>query len=86
MKSENIQIVKSLALYISPSVGFGFTATNFDRAGLTIPFSVKGKLIIQDRWLVFFQPLGFDIMPLFGNNNSQVSVQYEMLFGGGITF
>jgi hypothetical protein len=90
----DIQIVDGLGLYLSPSGGFGFAHASVDcPAGYTCPsyngftfqFAFEGKLVLGDRGLVFFRPIGFDIMGL-ANGDMEVGARYELFFGGGVIF
>lgn len=90
----DIQIVDGLGLYLSPSAGFGFAHASVDcpagwncasANGFTLQFAFEGKLVLGDRGLVFFRPMGFDIMGL-ANGDMEVGARYELFFGGGVIF
>jgi hypothetical protein len=43
--------------------------------------AVEAKMLINDRGLIFFRPMSFDMQ--FG---SVVAARYDIVFGGGATF
>ena len=77
----DIPIIEGIGLYLSPSMLLGLGLVE-GTAGVTIQPAFRGKLILGDRGMVFFQPFGFDIWA----NGDAVGVRYEILFGGGVTF
>jgi hypothetical protein len=83
----DIRIVRGLGLYLAPSVGFEYTfSTGGPHNGFSVPFLFKVKLVLANRGLVFFQPVGIDLMALFRPDNSYVALQYDLMFGGGVIF
>lgn len=83
----DIQIVDGLGLYLSPSVGFEYTFSSAGpNNGFSVPFLFKVKLVLGNRGLVFFQPVGIDFMALFRPNNNYTALQYDLMFGGGVIF
>jgi len=76
----DIPIVDGIGLYLSPGMLVGFAVAE-GNAGVTIQPSFRGKLILGDRGMVFFQPFLLDIMA-----GSEVIVRYDLMFGGGVTF
>jgi hypothetical protein len=83
----DIQIVNGLGFYLTPSVGFEYTFSNGGpHHGFSVPFIFKAKLVLGNRGLIFFQPVGIDLMALFRPDNSYTAMQYDLLFGGGVIF
>ncbi len=92
----DIQIVKNLGFYISPSVALGYHLytyySNFRYYGhtLDLQIAVAAKLMLNDRWLVWVRFPNFDIN--FGRYNFDWyygrGVYGRLLFmlGGGVTF
>lgn len=81
----DIQPIANLGFYLSPSVmlGFGYASASFggSAAGFDMQFGFEGKLIINDRGLVFFRPFTLDITVGDGT-----AVRWDVMFGGGVTF
>jgi hypothetical protein len=88
-------IVQNLALFLSPSALLGYSyagvgeVCNFGQCvggggshAFAMQFAFDAKLILGNRWLVFFRPfgLGFDI------NGDGTGIHWDMMFGGGATF
>ncbi len=83
----DIRIVSGLGLYLSPSVGIEYTfSTGGPHNGFSVPFLFKVKMVLANRGLLFFQPVGIDLMALFRPNSSYVALQYDLMFGGGVIF
>ena len=106
----DIQVKRDLGLYISPhfSLGYhlshykyfnnpgyyyGYGTANYHAANIQTGVAVK--LILDDRWLVWAQPIGFDITVGPGNYycaNGAIGcgtysrARYDFLLGGGVTF
>ncbi len=89
----DINIIYGLGLYLTPSIGFGYTV-GIRRGedplgndhGLTIPIAFKIKQVLGNRGFIFFQPFSLDMMALFRPGVSYFAMQYDLLFGGGIIF
>ncbi|MCB9554542.1 MAG: hypothetical protein H6707_00465 [Deltaproteobacteria bacterium] len=86
----DIQVVRGLSLYLTPSGRFGFIHANAEGNGgafngMSLALGFEARLIIGNRGLVFFRPFGLDFMigDGFGYN---FLARYEMMFGGGATF
>jgi len=79
-----------LPLYLSPGGGMGFNFIFPEQGdtipGLTIQVTLELKLILDDRWLVCFRPVGVDIHPLHHDNSWHTGVRYDLMLGGGATF
>ncbi len=83
----DIQVVNGLGFYLSPSFGFEYTFSNGGpHHGFSFPFVFKIKLVLGGRGLIFFQPVGIDLMALFKPENNYTAMQYDLLFGGGVIF
>jgi hypothetical protein len=91
----DFRIVPGLGLYLSPSFGFGFAAFVFDEdipgrddsfKGMTLQFAFEAKLILADRGLVFFRPVGVDILPMSYHDNWETGARWDLMFGGGAIF
>ncbi len=94
----DIHIIEDLGLYLSPSGGLGFSYSTFGACktttggGVICPYSswvafhatmaFDGKLILQNRWLVFFRPLGLD----FYAHGNGTAMRFSVMFGGGAIF
>ncbi len=98
----DIQLVRSLGLYLSPYVGvgwgywnysgsfFGFRGTATGNA-LDLSAGVEVRLVLGNRGVIAIRPLGFDFPIVFwnapmGTQNSRVFLSYELLFSGGVIF
>ena len=83
----DIQVIRGVGFYLCPSVGFEYTfSTGGPHHGFSVPFIFKGKLVLGNRGLIFFQPVGIDLMALFRPDNNYTAMQYDLLFGGGVIF
>jgi hypothetical protein len=86
----DIPVKDGLGLYLSPSfmIGFLIGAPSYGDSGKGVTFqpAFKGKLLLGDRGYVFFQPIGLDIAYISWAGYGGISIRYEMLFGGGVTF
>ena len=105
----DIQIKRDLGLYISPHFslgyhlshynygyynGFGYGAANYHAANIQTGVAIK--LILDDRWLVWAQPIGFDITVgpgnyycgagFVGSCGTYTRARYDFLLGAGVTF
>ena len=94
----DIRIIEGLGLYLSPSGGLGFSYSTFGDCktvagggqicgyGNWIAFhfvaAFDGKLILDNRWLVFFRPLGLD----FYAHANGTAMRYSLMIGGGAIF
>ena len=94
----DILIIPGLGLYLSPSAGMGFSYSTWGNCVTTVgggqwcpeqswtAFHYKvafdGKLILGNRWLVIFRPLGLDGY-VHGNGSA---MRYYIMFGGGAVF
>lgn len=94
----DIHIIKTLGLYLSPGAGLGFSYStwgscvttagggswcpnqNWTAFHFTVAFD--GKMIIGNRWLVIFRPMGIDgyVHP------NGWALRYSIMFGGGAVF
>jgi len=81
-------LVSGLGLYLSPFAELGYALVNASFRGndttnhfLHMQYGIEGKLVINNRGLVFFRPFSMDffIGEFFG-------VRYDMMFGGGVMF
>jgi hypothetical protein len=82
--SYDVLISDTMGVYITPSFMFGGGGSSV--AGSSSGFfdmqvALEGKMLINDRGLIFFRPVSFDMQ--FGN---VVAARYEIVFGGGATF
>lgn len=81
----DIQIDQRYAIYISPGVSLGYHLYRGAGTGhaIDLQLGATAKLIIQDRWLVWFRPANFNVI-IAGRNDW--GMRYELMFGGGVTF
>lgn len=81
----DFQILDDMAIYVSPNAKVGY-AGFFGGGGSAHAFNwelaVEGKVLLGDRGLVFFRPLGLD---MFASENGFI-MRYDLMFGGGVTF
>jgi hypothetical protein len=86
----DIQVIDDLGLYLTPSAGLGVSFWVPEQGdvipGLTFQFAFAVKLLLADRWLVFFRPVGLDVHPMTSNDQWSTGVRYELMLGGGATF
>jgi hypothetical protein len=105
----DIQPKRDLGLYISPHFslgyhlshynygyynGYGYGGANYHAANIQTGVAIK--LILDDRWLVWAQPLGFDFtmgpsnyycgVGVVGCGGTYFRARYDVLLGGGVTF
>ena len=74
--------VGSKAIYISPFIRMGLHV-NFDYgAGFDLQFGARVKFILNNRALLFFQPLALELVA----NKYGTFGSYQFLFGYGATF
>jgi hypothetical protein len=80
--------------FISPTATLGFAQVGdrcvgstcaASRYGLTFQFGVDLKMVLEDRYLLYFRPIGFDVLST-GNDNWKTSLRYDLLFGAGLVF
>ena len=82
----DIQVKKGLAVYITPSIGFGYHGMFFDNwnnHGAYIHPGVAVKTIFVNRWMVWLAPHDLDVI-IGGGNNVRIRVDFR--FGGGVIF
>ncbi len=93
----DIRIIEGLGFYLSPSGGLGFSYSTYgdcrtvagggsicgygNWTGLHITAALDGKLILGNRWLVFFRPVRLDFYYHGGT-----AMRYSLMFGGGAIF
>jgi hypothetical protein len=98
----DIQPVHNLGLYLAPSLMIGYlyhTGSGGGNCGLAdalglpcgggssgasafdMQIGFEGRLVLADRWLVSFRPFTLDL-----GIRSDVSMRYDMMFGGGAIF
>lgn len=82
----DIRVARGLGFYLSPSIGLEYTLTSIPHHGFSFPFLFKMKLVLGRRGLIFFQPVGIDLMALFRPHRNYTAMQYDLLFGGGVIF
>jgi hypothetical protein len=81
----DIQPVQGLGLYIAPFAQLGFaiaSGSGDSRAFFNMQFGVEPRLVINNRIMVFWKIMAFDIN--IGGDFSPI--RYDMLFGAGATF
>jgi hypothetical protein len=94
----DIHIIKGLGLYLSPSAGLGFSYSTWGSCVTTagggnwcpnqswtafhFTMAFDAKLILANRWLVMFRPMGLDgyVHP------NGWAMRYSILFAGGAIF
>ena len=78
----DIRLVKDMAIYLAPEgrVGFSMWANPFD-PGFDLQLGLTGKVILDDRWLLFLRPLTQDF-----NMGPHFVFEWNVMLGGGVTF
>ena len=69
-------------IYISPFIRTGLAIIFGQGVAFEMQFGARAKFILNDRALLFIQPLGLEV--LAGNAGSAIA--YQLLFGYGSTF
>lgn len=86
----DIQVMNEVGFYLTPSAGMGVAFWIPEKGdvipGLTFQLAFDIKLILADRWIVFFRPVGLDVHPMTSNDQWDTGVRYELMLGGGATF
>lgn len=81
-------------VYVSPTALLGFAQVGdrctgstcaASRYGITFQLGVDVKLVLENRYLLFFRPLGIDILGT-GKNGWKTSLRCDVLFGVGLVF
>ena len=78
----DIRLVKDMAIYLAPEgrVGFSMWTSPFD-PGFDVQLGLTGKVILDDRWLLFLRPLTQDF-----NMGPHFVFEWNVMLGGGVTF
>jgi len=85
----DIQLLDDMAIYLSPNakVGYaGFYGGGGALHNFNFEVAAEGKVILADRGLVFFRPIGLDFFVGDGNGLDSFIMRYDMMFGGGVIF
>lgn len=85
----DFQILSNMGLYVTPFLHMGYQYSSFSFAGQSLgtsafnwQFGVLGKLIINNRFYVLFQPFAIDL----SHSKDGTGARYDIQFGGGLTF
>lgn len=81
-------MIADMAIYVAPFGKLGYllgTSSGSTAHGLDLGFGVEGRVVLQDRWMLFFRPLQIDIIlgDFFGET---AHVNALLVLGGGVTF
>lgn len=85
----DIQPIGGVGFLVGPYIGFG---PGFATAGgaasflMEIPFGVDLKLVLGDRGLIWFRPVGFSVPIAISSAGAGAGFAYDIQFGGGFTF
>lgn len=93
----DFQFWKDLGVYIAPFAQLGFASFSSDittcvgascrtesvgTTTLNMMLGVEGRLVISDRGMVFFRPIGLD----FHFHDGGMDTRWDILIGGGVYF
>lgn len=95
----DIQIVDDLGIYVAPLAKAGYAlevcdGVRFNRFygcgtghAFNIGFGVEGRVVFDDRWMVFFRPVQVDTFAGdFGAGRDAILFNYDIMIGGMVTF
>jgi hypothetical protein len=77
--------ISDMAIYITPHamLGYGgFFGGGAEAHTFNWEFGAEGRVILGDRFLLSFRPVGID----FFAGDGGLLVNYNLMFGGGVTF
>ena len=77
--------ITDAAIYITPQAELGYAGAFGGGASAHFfnwEFGLEGRIILGDRGLLIFRPIGFD----FFAGGGGFTVAYDLMLGGGVTF
>ena len=83
----DIPVCRPMGIYLSPCISFDYNVSTCENCrtihSADLQFGAAGKLIINNRIMVWFQPTNFDLLI---SPNRGLAARYEVMLGGAVTF